>query len=202
MVAAGTMAGLVTVSWFTVLHHIMISNIWFSFVPMLVAGAACGACLAWTYDVLFQPATLSTWTAFIGLHTLVLLLLGAVSVAVFEPVVPLAAVIAANQAPTALIKRAFPLTCVFVLAAALLTSVLWGRTPRKFGINLLTSTVLILLLGLNVSVLGLVQMSSDSSGVVAEFLGLVVLIMAGFGLALIVIQRGRFFQGAGRQRQS
>ena len=188
----GAGIGMFTVLWFTVLHQFLISDIWFSFVPMLLAGAACGACLAWNYDILFDRASVWTWAGFIGVHLSILLLLGAASVAVFEPVVPMAVVVAANEPPSELIRQALPLTGGCVVVAAIVTTLLWGRTPAKFGANLLSSFILILFLGLNVSVLGLVEMSTDSRGLVGEFLGLMALIMIGYGAAFLVVERRRF----------
>ncbi|MEQ8330403.1 MAG: hypothetical protein RH859_08090 [Longimicrobiales bacterium] len=188
-------AGVVTVLGFTVLHQLLISDIWFSVVPMSVAGAACGASLAWSYTLQFRPATVSTWWGFVTMHTVLLLGLGGVSVALFDPVVPMAALVAANEPPSELIGQAMPLTLAFIVAVAAIPSLLWGRTLPKLVANTVTSALLILLLGLNVSVLGLVDMSSGSPLVVLEFLALLVVIMIGYGTAFYLIERRRFFAG-------
>ena len=183
----GAIAGFLTVLSFTVLHQILISNIWFSFVAMALAGALCGATLAWTYDLLFETASPRSWWGFILLHT-GLLLLGVASVLAFEPAVPMAALIAANEPPTELIGRAIPLTGAFIVVAALVPTFLWGRSLRKLASNLVTSAVLIVLLGLNVSVLGLVDMSVESRFVVVEFLALLVVIMLIYGTIFVLLR--------------
>lgn len=190
---AGAAAGMITVLGFTVLHQLIISDIWFSFVPMLVAGAVCGAALAWSYVVLERPGTPSTWWAYVAVHTATLLLLGVASVLAFDPVVPMAVVVAANEPPTGLIARAMPLTAAFTVAAAGALSLLWGRSLPKFSASLVASAILVTLLGLNVSALGLVRLSGDGAWVVAEFLALIVVIMLGFGLAFLALERRSLF---------
>ena len=76
----------------------------------------------------------------------------------FDPVIPMAVLIAANEPPSELIAQAMPLTVGFIVVAALATSLLWGRSVPKFASSLVTTTILFVLLGLNVSVLGLVEM--------------------------------------------
>lgn len=195
-VFSGAVSGAVTVVAFTVLHQLLISDIWFSFVPMLVAGVACGASLAWSYRLQFELATPRRWWSFIGMHTLLLLGLGAVSVAMFDPAVPMAALIAANEPPAELIAQAIPLTVGWIVIAAALPSLLWGRSMKGLASNSLTSTLLILLLGLNVSVLGLVDISGGSPFVVFEFLALLVAIMLGYGATFHLMERGGLFAEA------
>jgi Mg2+/citrate symporter len=52
---SGVIAGAASTLVFTAIHHLFISNIWFSLLPMLIAGALCGLCLAWSYGRLFRP---------------------------------------------------------------------------------------------------------------------------------------------------
>ena len=195
-VLAGALAGVLTVIGFAVVHQLLISDIWFSFLPMAVAGAACGASLAWSYKLQFRSASLTTWWRFVALYTCLLLTLGGVSVLLFDPVVPMAVLIAANEPPSELIAQALPLTAAFIVVAAAIPSLLWGRSPKKVGSNLVTSTLLIILLGLNVSVLGLVDMSGGSPFVVIEFLALLVVIMLGYGLAFPLLARKGLFRAA------
>ena len=190
---SGAVSGIATALAFTVLHEFLISDIWFSWIPMVLAGAACGLCLSWTYGVMFPAARRSTWWAYVGLYVILLLALGAVSVWVFDPVVPMAVLIAANEPPTELIARAMPLTAVFIVAASGAVSGLWGRTIAQFLSCLVTSAVLIVLLGINVSVIGLVRMSDESFGVLGEFFALIVVIMVGFGAIYHGLERRRSF---------
>ena len=195
-VILGAVAGVATAVGFAALHELVISDIWFSVVPMSIAGALCGASLVWTYMVLFAEPTTRTWISYVTLQAAILVALGLVSVAAFEPVVPMAVLIAANEPPTELIVQAMPLTAAFTLVAAALISVLWGRSPTKFVSALVSSTVLVIFLGLNVSVLGLVETAAGSVYMIAEFFGLLIAILAGFGVAFFALSHRTLF-GAG-----
>ena len=181
---------------FAVLHQLLISDIWFSFMPMVIAGLACGASLAWSYDLQFRSAEPRTWVAFIALHTGLLLSLGGASVVLFDPVVPMAVLIAANEPPSELIAQAVPLTVAFIIVTAAIPSLLWGRSLAGCTSNVLTSALLIILLGLNVSVLGLVEMSGGSRWVVFEFLALLVAIMLIYGIGFLILERRGLFARA------
>jgi hypothetical protein len=54
---------------------------------------------------------------------------------------------------------AMPMTVGFTLAIAIVLNLIYGCSWRGFGVLLLTSSVLVLFLGLNVSVIGLVHKS-------------------------------------------
>jgi hypothetical protein len=192
----GAAAGVVAILGFTLLHQILISDIWFSFIPMAVAGSACGAGLAWSYDLQFRPAAPRTWLGFVALHTGLLLGLGGASVALFDPVVPMVVLIAANEPPFELIAQTVPLTVVFIIIAAAIPSLLWGRSLATYASNILASALLIVLLGLNLSVLGLVDMSGGSSFVVVEFLALIVVIMLSYGAGFFILERRGLFARA------
>lgn len=49
---SGVVAGGVSTVVFTIIHDIFISDIWFSLIPMLAAGALCWLCVAWSYALL------------------------------------------------------------------------------------------------------------------------------------------------------
>ncbi|NNL47728.1 MAG: hypothetical protein HKO76_05130 [Acidimicrobiia bacterium] len=109
----------------------------------------------------------------------------------------MAVLIAANEPPSDLIAQALPLTVVFIVGVAALPSLLWGRGAKALASNTATALLLVLLLGLNVSVLGLVDMSGGSVSVVVEFLALLVVIMVGFGLAFQLLEdRGLFAESS------
>ena len=76
VVLSGATAGVVTAVAFAYLHELLISDIWFSVVPMMIAGALCGGTLAWTYHLLFPAASGTTWSSFVGLQIALLLTLG------------------------------------------------------------------------------------------------------------------------------
>lgn len=180
------MAGGLSTFAFTAVHHLLISNIWFSFPFMLVAGALCGLCISWSFGLVARQ-TVGGWLRYNLLHVIVLVLLGVTSALVFDPVVSMAALMQSNGPPDALIAKALPMTLVFTLVAALVLSALYGLSWRNFGAILLTSGVLVLLLGLNISALGLVSIPRGSFYLVAEFLGLVVLLDIVYAAAFLAL---------------
>ncbi len=156
---------------------------------MTVAGSVCGLCVAWTYQLLFEVHSASRFVRYNLVYVAMFALLGAASVLVYEPVTTIAALTEADEPPLELIRRATPMTVLFTLGTATLLSVLYGRTRRRFGAILLTCTVLILLLGLNVSVIGLVEIPSGSLYLVAELFGLIIAINLAYVASFIVLER-------------
>lgn len=178
---------------FTALHHVLISDIWFSVIPMLLAGAWSGLCLAWTYGLLFDSPTLRGWWLYNAVWVALLVVLGLASFVVYEPVTTMAAVMAAGGAPPdELIRRAVPLTVGFTLGATALLSLLWGRTPLKAVSILVTTTVIISLLGLNVSVLGLVELDGRAVFLLVEMVGLIMALIFGFASIFLLLESQRF----------
>ena len=82
---SGGIAGAVSSIGFALLHQIFISNIWFSIVPMLAAGALSGICLAWGYWIVIERPSVGSWIRYNGPFMIMLMLLGLASVLVFEP---------------------------------------------------------------------------------------------------------------------
>ncbi len=170
----GALAGVVSTLVFTIIHHIFISSIWLMLLPMLAAGAACGALISWSYGLVAAAPSRRGWLIYNLVYVLSFGLLGVLSVLLFEPVTTMAAVVTLNGPPTALIDQAMPLTIGFTLGLAGLIALLYGRSPAKFAVILLTCVVLVALLGLNVSVIGLVEIPNSALFVVAELFGLIV----------------------------
>lgn len=186
---SGAVAGAVSALAFTWIHDLFISDIWAMLLPMMVAGAGCGACLGWTYGRLAGRPTVSGWLRYNATHLVMFGVLGAVSVAIFEPVTTMGAVVAADAPPDALIAEAMPMTVVFTLATAVLVTLLHGRGPADLGPVLVTVTVLVALLGLNISAIGLVEIPSGSLSVVAVLFGLVVALDVVFAGAFVGLER-------------
>ena len=194
-VRSGALAGAASVVIFALVHHVFISDIWYSLLMMTVAGSVCGLCVAWTYRLLFEVHSASSFVRYNMLYVAMFVLLGAASVVVYEPVTTIAAMTEANEPPVELIRRAMPMTVVFTLGTAMLLNVFHGRTRRHFGAILLTCTVLVLLLGLNVSVIGFVEIPSGSLYLVAELLGLIVVINVAYVASFIVLERESLLGG-------
>ena len=196
---AGAIAGAVSAVVFTVVHDLTISNIWWMLGPMVVAGAISGLCIAWTFGRLFQRGSIATWVGYNAVYLAMFGALAATSVIVFEPVTTMAAISAAGGPVDDLIVRALPLTGVFTLVT---TGLLGGSLARRWSDYLrllLTITVLMVFLGLNVSVLGLVEFSGGSLLPVVVFLGLIVLLDLVFAVVFAALQWRRLVESTGAE---
>jgi hypothetical protein len=201
---SGALAGAVSAFAFAVIHAIFISDIWFSLPLMLVAGALCGLCIGWSYGLVTPTTSLSSWWRYNLLFVAALALLGVVSVLVLEPVTTAAAVSEADEPAHELIRQALPLTLVFTLAAALVISLRSGhkgRTWAGFGAVLLTCAVVVVLLGLNVSIMGLVAFPRGSLYLIAEMFGLILAIVGIFAAAFTGFERSSLWQIGGRDHR-
>lgn len=196
-VLSGAISGSVTTVAFAAMHHVLISDIWFSLVPMLVVGATCGVSLAWSYRLLFGTPGLATWMLYNATYMILLVILGIASLLLFEPVTTSAAVIAASEPPGDLIASALPLTLGFLLGAVVLISGSWARSPREIVSVALTCTILVILFGLNISVIGLVELSGPATTMTAMFFGLIMMIMAGNATAFALLERRGLFRYPG-----
>lgn len=186
---SGALAGALSAFTFAIIHHIFISDIWFSVIMMMVAGAVCGLCIAWSYRLLVEAPSIGSWLRYNMLYVGMLDLLGAASVFVYEPVTTIAALVEANEPPDELFGQAMPMTIVFTLASAVVISLLYRRSWLRIGAILLTCTVLVLLLGLNVSVIGLVFIPRGSLYLVVELFGLILAINWVYVAAFIALER-------------
>jgi hypothetical protein len=191
--AAGTFASLVFIS----AHDILISDIWFALIPMLVAGALCGAAIAWTYALLFPRPAIARWIGYNLFYVGVLVAMGLVSLLIYEPITTVAALIEAGGSPTELIRRATPLSVATIVVAAALLQWLWGRGVGHFLALLVSCSLVVVLLGLNVSVLGLVEFDSQGTVLVLITYGLTLLLNAVYVTAFAGLERGAFRQGEG-----
>jgi hypothetical protein len=194
---SGAVAGAASTFVFTVVHHITISNIWFSFPFMLLAGALCGLGIGWSYGLLAERPSFAAWLRYNLVYVVMLMLLGLASVLLFEPVVSMAALMQTSGPPDALIAQALPMTLAFTLASAVVITLFYGRSRRHFAAILLTTTTLVLLLGLNISALGLVSIPRGSLILVAEFLGLVVLLDVVYAAAFIALEWSKLRRSKG-----
>lgn len=193
----GATAGAISAFVFAIIHDLLISNIWFSVLFMMFAGAVCGLCIGWTYGLLFKAPSIGSWVRYNLLYVAMFGLLGAASVLVYEPMTTMAAVVAANAPPNDLFAQAMPLTVGFSVAMTLLVSWLYGRSGWHIAAIALTCTLLTLLLGLNISAIGLVYIPSGSVYVLAELLGLILVINIVYVAVFLAFERKRFNSGKG-----
>jgi hypothetical protein len=186
---SGAVAGAASAFAFTIIHYVFISDIWFSLPMMMVAGAVCGLCIGWTYVLLFKAPSTASWLQYNMIYVAMFVLLGALSVLVYEPVTTVAALVSANGPPDELIRQATPMTILFTLAAAALVSLLYAQRWTHLLAILLTCTVLVLLLGLNVSAIGLVHFPSGSVYLVLEMFGLILAINLVYVALFVALER-------------
>jgi hypothetical protein len=191
-VGAGALAGAVSTLVFTLLHQLLISSIWFALPIMLLAGALCGACLAWSYALVVRAPTLGSWWRYNLLFLAMFVALGIVSLAAFEPVTTIAALLQSAEPPRQLIGRALPFTGLFTLAAAALLGILYRPGWLGAVAILITTSVLILLLGLNISILGLVAVPRAALGVLVEVFALLAALFGVFAALVPALSRPRF----------
>jgi hypothetical protein len=186
---SGAIAGALSSVSFALIHQLFISNIWYSIVAMMTAGSLCGLCLAWSYGVLTTRPSVASWIRYNGLYVAMLAILGLISVLVFQPVTTIAALIQEDGPPDELFRQALPMTIAFTVATAVVLTLLYRRGWRGFGASLLASTVLVTFLGLNVSVIGLVDIPRGSLYLVLELFGLVFAIMFVYAVLFIPLER-------------
>ena len=159
---------------------------------MLIAGALCGLCLGWTYGLLVQVPSIRSWVGYNTTFVLMFILLGIVSVLVYDPISTVAVLIDNNEPPGELIGKAMPMTIGFTLVSTALITVLFGRKWSKIGAVLLTCAVLVITLGLNISILGLVAFPSDTLYLIVELFGLVIALGLAFAVVFAALERKRF----------
>jgi hypothetical protein len=196
----GAAAGAIAALTFAVVHALWITDIWFSLVPMMIAGAACGASIGWSYGRLFVPS-IRSWLLYNASYVIALAVLGMVSVALFEPRTTIAELLTLDGPPADLIGDALPLTIAFTIGTAVVLSLLFGRTAAAFGAILVTCSVLVVLLGLDVSIMGLVRIPTESLYLVVELAGLIVVLAGSFAAVTIALAWGEFGARSGPSDQ-
>lgn len=193
-VRSGAIAGAISAVVFTYVHDLFISDIWFSILPMVLAGVVCGVCVGWSYGLLFRPSSLGTWLVYNAIYLVLFVLLGVASVLIFEPITSVAAVIAANEPPNELFGMAVPMTVVYLLGMAAVLSILFGKNWRQYLAILLTCTILILLLGMNVSVIGLVFVPMGSFHLIVKLFVLIFVLDVVYAVAFIGLERNHLLE--------
>jgi hypothetical protein len=190
--AAGAFSGALSALVFCVVHQLLISPIWFALVAMLVAGAVSGTSLAWSYILIARTPTVGSWIRYNFMYVVILLVLGAVSLIMFEPVTTIATLLKSNEPPRALIGQALPLTALFTIGSAGLLTVLYR--PGLVGqlAILMTTLVIVLFLGLNISILGLVFVPKSSLYVAGEVVALIVALALVYSVSMAYVWRFAF----------
>ena len=201
-VITGILAGAISAYCFALIHGFFISNIWFSLPVLLVAGAICGLCLGWTYGLLFEAPSIHTWLQYNALYVGMFILIGCVSVLVYEPVTTLAAVMASNSPPDYLFKMALPVTIVSTILMAAIIGRLYAQSLAHYAAVLLTCAVLVILLGLNVSVIGLISIPHSSVYLIGELAGLILALNLVFAIVFVGLEWKYFHSGVNHHHLS
>jgi len=188
----GALSGFVSTFLFTVVHQIFISNIWFSFVFMAVAGILSGFLIAMGFGILFRSYTSYSWFSYNSIYLVMFLLLALFSVIVFEPVTTMGELLQANGPPDDLIRKAFPMTILFTIAFAVIISVLYAKKLLQVLMVVITCAELMLVLGLNVSVIGLVDIPRTGFHLIMELFGLILLILFMNAIIFRILERKHF----------
>ena len=173
----------------------MISPIWFAFPAMLVAGVACGASLAGTHGIVAPRPSVGGWLEFNGWFLLMFVCLGVTSQAAFTPVTTIAELLRAQRPPSELIGRALPLTGAFVVGASALLALRYRPGPAGVLAIVATTGLLVVVLGLNISILGFVLVPRSEAFVLWEVFVLLVTVLGSFSLVVLALGRGRFDAG-------
>jgi hypothetical protein len=171
------------------MHQLLISPIWFAVVAMLVAGAVSGICLAWSYAVAVRNRSVRGWIRYNMLYVAILIALGAVSLVAFEPVTSIAQLLKSNEPPRALIGQAMPLTVLFTLSSAILLTLLYRPGWRGALAIFVTTLVIVLFLGLNISILGLVFVPRSALYVIGEVVALIVVLALVYSISMAYVWR-------------
>lgn len=175
---SGVIAGLLSALAFAVVHLVLISDIFFSLIPMLIAGGVCGASLGATYAFVAVTVSVREWLGFNATFVLLFVLLGIASEIVFEPILTAAEVLAAGEPPGILFTRSLPFMGVFTVLATAVLSLRYGRDPQRVAALFATTVVLMVALGMNVGIFGLVQIPTAALPLVG-MLFLLILVLAG-----------------------
>ncbi len=189
---SGAIAGGISVLVFTIIHHLFISKIWDSVAVMLIVGALCGASLGWSYALVAKTPSPGGWVRYNACYVFVLVLLGLISLMVFEPVTTVSELLQTQAPPIALFRRTLPLMVASTAATALTLSLLYRPDWRGRLVLFLTSTLMVFPLGLNLSILGLVEVSSTTLRLLAAMLGLILTLAAVNVVVFVGLERNRW----------
>lgn len=183
----GAVSGGLTTLAFAVLHDLWISDIWFNLGPMLISGALCGLVIVWGYTKAVPDHSSARWFAYNGWLVGLLVALGAASFIVLDPRFTMAEAMAMDDALAELIPPALPLMIAATLAGTLLLWAAYGRRKAALAPILATQVLLVFLVGHNLAILGLVEVSDDLLTVFVEFIGLTAFLGAGFAAGLVLL---------------
>lgn len=187
---AGVIAGTASSLAFTILHGLIISNIWFMLIPMLVAGAMCGFFISWSYEILVDKPSVAGWLNYNFLYIVLLFLLGPISLLLFEPIMTIPELVSSpNGLPAELFQEVLPFVALYTPLMAFIITRLHSRHWTAYGVILITCAVLVFLLGLNIAAMGLVFLTSGWMIMLLEVVGLVVALNLVYVAVYLLVER-------------
>jgi hypothetical protein len=168
--------------------------VWFAIVATLAAGAVCGACFAWSDVLSIKNQTVRSWIQYNALYVGILVGLGIISLVMFEPVTTIPILLQSNDPPRALIAQALPVTALFTAGSAALRTVLDRPGWQGAGAIVLTAVLMVMALGLNSSILGLVAVPKTLLYVLAEVCALILTLALVYAGSMGFVWRHRFWR--------
>ena len=156
----GALAGAIATVVFMGVHDRLIMPIWGMTAPMVVAGALCGLCIAWSHARIRSSRGDASWFALNGAYLTSLIILGVVSLIGHDPTWTFVELNTTEPPLGELFGAALPLMVTFTLAAALALWFVFGRTLASLLPFLITEACLVFLLGHNVAIVGLVDLTA------------------------------------------
>jgi len=187
----GALSGGLTVLVFTFVHDLLISDIWFNVGPMVLSGALCGLVVVWSYNSAVSPPSTRRWFAYNGVLVGLLVALGGLSFVVLDPRFTMAEAMAMEDALAELIPPALPLMIGAVVVGTVLVWIGYGRRATALAPVFVVQLLLVFLVGHNLAILGLVELSGDLLVTFVEFIGLTALLGFGFAAGVTVLTRLR-----------
>jgi hypothetical protein len=196
-ILSGAIAGFISTLVFTFVHQILITDIWFSFLMMALAGIISGISIAGSYGKIIKSPSFKNWLGYNFFFILMFILVALCSIIIFEPVTTVAEVMQAKTRPDELIKKALPLSEIFTVSFSIIMGVLFGKKIIDYILILLTNSILMVVLGLNVSIIGLVNITSDFFYLVFELFALIITIFTVYAGVFIVLERKNLKRNVG-----
>ena len=151
----------------------------------------CGLVIVWSYSKAVPEHSPRRWFVYNGFNTGLLVVLGAVSFLVLDPKFTMAEAMVMDDALAELIPPALPLMIGAILVGTLLLWSAYGRRSGTLVPILVIQVLLVFLVGHNLAILGLVELSADLVTVFAEFIGLTAYLGVGFAAGLMLLMQVR-----------
>ena len=188
-VGLGAASGAVATLLFMVVHALLILPIWGMAMPMVVAGSLCGMSISWSHARATTDSSAASWLWLNGVYLTSLIVLGVVSLIGFEPTWTFAELNTDEPPLGELFGAALPLMAAFSLAAAAPIWLCFGRTRASIAPILVTEALLVFLVGHNVAIIGLVDLTAEGWSLVMFMFGLVAFLGIANAAAYLALTR-------------